>query len=145
MKNKLFFILNKNLSTTATDTATQRINKINLKNDNTLINYVNRFSTLFLIILKVENKLLFTLFYTDDILDNIQNINIFYIFAKIPNFNIVKLFLNIELEKPIIINAMINDNTKNIIKSIKHLNIKKILLKNITLKIKIVIKIQLRC
>jgi len=86
---------------------------------------VNKFSSILLPFLKIKNKLLCSIIYTDDILNNIQNIN--NILSKIPNYNIVKLFLNIELEKPIINNATIN-NTKNIIKSIENLNIKKIII-----------------
>jgi hypothetical protein len=96
--------------------------EIKVKNDNKIVNYVNRYSPLLRPILKIEDKLLCPIVYTEDILNCIQNM--ISIYAKIPNYNIVKLFLNIELEKPIKINAMIDDNTINIIKSLKQLKIK---------------------
>jgi hypothetical protein len=55
------------------------------------------FHPFYYLYLKIKNKLLCSIIYTDDILNNIQNIN--NILSKIPNYNIVKLFLNIELEK----------------------------------------------
>jgi hypothetical protein len=103
----------------------QKYFEIKVKNDNKIVNYVNRYSPLLLPILKIEDKLLCPIVYTEDILNNIQNI--IYIFAKLPNYNIIKLFLNIELEKPVTNNAMIDDNSINILKSLKQVNIKNII------------------
>jgi predicted GIY-YIG superfamily endonuclease len=103
----------------------QKYFEIKIKNDNKIVNYVNRYSPLLLPILKIEDKLLCPIVYTEDILNNIKNI--IYIFAKFPNYNIIKLFLNIELEKPVTNNAMIDDNSINILKSLKQIKIKNII------------------